>query len=362
MATEYALRRSAAGAPRRKGVTWVAGNSVYQHSNTAVLAVSAVEATQVVTSAEFDERLAGTLRRLGLRPGLLQGLAGIHERRWFPPDTSFADAAAMAGAKALAESGIDPSAVGLMINSSVSRAFLEPSSAVGIHHQLGLPTSCMNFDLANACLGFVNAMHVAATMIDSGHIQYALVVNGEDARQTQENTIARLLRDTTTVDELFSEFATLTLGSGAAGMVLGPADAHPGAHRLLGGIARSATEHHQLCVGDLERMSTDTKGLMDAGLALAETAWAESAAERGWHDMDCYVIHQVSSVHTASLCERLGIDPDRVPLTFPMLGNVGPASVPITLARRAETLTAGDRVLCMGIGSGLNTAFTEIRW
>ena len=59
---------------------------------------------------------------------------------------------------------------------------------------------------------------------------------------------------------------------------------------------------------------------------------------------------------------RLGIDQNRVPLTFPLLGNVGPASVPITLSRQAESLVAGDRVLCMGIGSGLNTSFTEIRW
>jgi 3-oxoacyl-[acyl-carrier-protein] synthase-3 len=338
------------------------GNSAYRHSNTAVLAVSAIEAPQVVTSDQFDERLGETLRRLGLRPGLLQGLAGIRERRWFDEGTTFVDAAAMAGAKALAEAGIEPDRVGLMINSSVSRAYLEPSSAVAIHHQLGLPTSCMNFDLANACLGFVNAMHVAATMIDAGHIEYALVVDGEDARYTQETTLERLSRETVTVSDLFREFATLTLGSGAAGMVLGPADQHPGAHRLLGGVARSATEHHELCVGNLDSMSTDTKGLMDAGLDLAEAAWKTTAAEHRWDEVDCYVIHQVSSVHTSSLCARLGIDPTRVPLTFPTLGNVGPASVPITLARQAESLSPGDRVLCMGIGSGLNTSFTEIRW
>ena len=63
-------------------------NSSYQHSNTAILAVSAVEGPQVVTSAEFDDTLADTLSRLGLRPGLLQGLAGIHERRWWPEDVS----------------------------------------------------------------------------------------------------------------------------------------------------------------------------------------------------------------------------------------------------------------------------------
>ena len=55
-------------------------------------------------------------------------------------------------------------------------------------------------------------------------------------------------------------------------------------------------------------------------------------------------------------------DPDRIPVTFPELGNVGPAALPITLAREADSLTAGDRVLCMGVGSGLNTAMLEISW
>jgi 3-oxoacyl-[acyl-carrier-protein] synthase-3 len=41
---------------------------------------------------------------------------------------------------------------------------------------------------------------------------------------------------------------------------------------------------------------------------------------------------------------------------------VGPASLPITLAAEADNLSAGDRVLCMGVGSGLNTAMTEIVW
>ncbi len=338
------------------------GNSTYSHSNTAILAVSSVEGPQVVTSADFDDQLVETLTRLGLRPGLLQGLAGIHERRWWPEDVTFAEAAAMAGAKAIAESGIDPDRFGLMINSSVCRAHLEPSAAVEVHHSLGLPTSCLNFDLANACLGFVNAMHLAGTMIDAGHIEYALIVDGEDSRATQQATIRRLSGPDTTVEDLFAEFATLTLGSGAAAMVLGPADQHPGAHRLLGGVARSGTEHNQLCVGDLEHMRTDTKGLLDAGLALAEAAWLAAKPEHDWSDMDCYVLHQVSSVHTSALCAKLGIDTDRVPLTFPLLGNIGPASVPLTLAHQVEVLNPGDRVLCMGIGSGLNTAFSEILW
>ena len=172
----------------------MAGNATYRSSNAAVLSVCAVEAPVVVTSDELDQRLAGTYQRLGLRSGMLEKLAGIRERRWWPQDVTFADGAAMAGEKALAESGTDRADIGLMINTSVSRAHLEPSTAVSVHHALGLPSACQNFDLANACLGFVNGMQLAGSLIDAGQIDYALVVNGEDARPVQEATIARLSR------------------------------------------------------------------------------------------------------------------------------------------------------------------------
>ncbi|MFF2344064.1 3-oxoacyl-ACP synthase III, partial [Pseudarthrobacter sp. NPDC058119] len=51
-----------------------------------------------------------------------------------------------------------------------------------------------------------------------------------------------------------------------------------------------------------------------------------------------------------------------VPITFPHWGNVGPASLPMTLAAEAQSLGTGDWVLCMGVGSGLNTAMLEIVW
>ena len=243
----------------------MSGNASYRLANTAVLSVGAVEAPIVVSSRSFDDRLSETYERLGMRPGMLEELAGVRERRWWPEDVSFADAAAMAGAKALAEAGITPAQIGVMINTSVSRAYLEPSTAVAVHHQLGLPTSCLNFDLANACLGFVNGIQLAGTMIDSGQADYALLVDAEGSRFTQEATLSRLAGPDATAADVRSQFATLTLGSGAAAMVLGRADRHPEGHRVVGGVSRAGTEHHDLCVGDLNLMRTDSKALFQAG-------------------------------------------------------------------------------------------------
>ncbi|HET9873886.1 MAG TPA: 3-oxoacyl-ACP synthase III [Propionibacteriaceae bacterium] len=340
----------------------MSGNATYRHSNTSILSVCAVEAPIVMTSAEFDQRLSRTYERVGMRSGMLEELAGVRERRWWPTDLSFTDAAAMAGAKALAEAGVDPSQVGLMINSSVSRAYLEPSSAVAVHHQLGLPTSCLNFDLANACLGFVNAIQLAGTLIDAGQAEYALIVDAEGSRYTQEITLDRLAADDATAEDVRSQFATLTLGSGAAAMVVGRADRHPEGHRVVGGVSRAGTEHHDLCVGNLDRMRTDTKQLFTAGLALALDTWKDAEADFDWDAVDCFIAHQTSLVHIRALCTALGVEQERFPLTLPTFGNIGPAAVPFTLARQVDALQSDDQVVLIGIGSGLNTSFAEITW
>ncbi|MCT1765557.1 3-oxoacyl-ACP synthase III [Brevibacterium casei] len=339
------------------------GNATFRHSNVALLGLAEIVAPNEVTSHEFDERLADTLTTLGLPTGLLQRVAGVEARRNWDQPSDFVAGAVAAGGKALAEAGVEPSAIGLMVNTSVTREHLEPSVAVGVHAGIGLGPQAMNFDIANACLGFVNGMTLAANMIDAGQIDYALVVAGEDASRVQEATLRRLTRSGITREEYLNEFASLTLGSGASAAVLGPADRHPEGHRILGGITRAATQHHELCVGDHNGMFTDTKGLLAGGMELVVAAW-EEAHENGWdwRNMDRYVMHQVSDVHTNSITRAAGLDPERIPVTYPELGNVGPASLPITLSREVETLQRGDRILCMGVGSGLNTAMTEIEW
>lgn len=338
------------------------GNATSMHHNAALLTLATTFPDRVTTSADIDRRLRPVLKRLGMRSGLLERVAGVYERRNWGEGQTFDGAAIAAAEKALAEAGVDHSEVGLLINTSVTRKHLEPSVAVRMHHGLGLPSSAVNFDIANACLGFINGMSLAANLIDSGQVRYAVVINGEDADEVQHNTIERLLRDDVTREGFMSEFATLTLGSGAAAAVLGPADAHPEGHRILGGVTRAATQFHDVCVGSVNGMFTDTKALLKGGMELVLAAWQEAKGTWDWATMDRYIFHQISDVHTSAIIEATGLDRRKVPVTYPFLGNVGPASVPITLAHAAPDLEPGNRVLLMGVGSGLNTAMMEIAW
>ena len=152
-------QRSAPRPPQERRMT---GNATFRFDRASVVSVCGVDAPRVVTSAEFDDRLADTYRPGGPAPRAAGGAGRDHRAPVVAADVSFSDAAAMAGAKALAEAGVDPSDVGLLIDTSVSRAHLEPSAAAAVHAALGLPTSCLNFDLANACLGFLNGIQLAA--------------------------------------------------------------------------------------------------------------------------------------------------------------------------------------------------------
>ncbi|PPE85052.1 3-oxoacyl-ACP synthase III, partial [Streptococcus agalactiae] len=115
----------------------------------------------------------------------------------------------------------------LLVNTSVTRATLEPSVAVRIHHLMGLPTSATNFDITNACLGFVNGLMLASTLVDAGQIDYAVVVAAEDASKVQAATVANLHAETTHRGNFMEQFASLTLGSGAAAAVVGRIEDHP---------------------------------------------------------------------------------------------------------------------------------------
>lgn len=340
-------------------------NAGQRYRDVVISSLAHVDAPHVVTSADMEEQLAPAMAQLQIRPGMLTQLAGIEERRVWDVGTRPSAPAAEAGERAIEASGIDRSSIGILVNTSVSRDYLEPSTASIVHGALGLPVDAMNFDLGNACLGFINGMNLVSTMIEHGEIDHGIVVNAESSRFVVESTMERILkdRDPTVFRE---QFATLTLGSGAVSAVLSRRGSTDSDHRYFGGLSRAATEHAMLCTGDAHEMRTDTSTLLQAGLELGRLTWKEAVDCYGWDPaaFDLYAIHQVSAVHTRAVCDTLGLDVARVPLTFPKFGNIGPASVPLVVSKAAADgrLRSGNRVMLMGIGSGINAAAAEVVW
>lgn len=320
-----------------------------------------------VTSAALEAQIAPTMQRLGVPAGRLEELTGIVERRFWDTGTMPSDVATIAARKAITASGINAAQIGCIINTSVCKDYIEPSVASLVHGNLKLSPSCLNYDISNACLGFLNGMASIGMMIDAGLIDYGLVVDGEGSQEAVHATIRRLQQQTTTPQEFRENFATLTLGSGAVAMVLGHQRHSRTGHLLNGGVTLAATEYNRLCIGQPDKMVTDAAALLMAGVALARDTWQLAAAEiPGWHDdnISVYTPHQVSARHTHAVADTLGVDPAKMFLNFQTLGNIGPAAVPITLAQAVEAgrVSSGDTIGMLGIGSGINCAMMSITW
>jgi len=334
--------------------------------NVQILSVSHLDAPHPVASDEIESRLEATMKRLGVPAGMIERFSGIQSRRQFDEAMPPSEAATTAGERAIEAAQIDRDQIGVVVNTSVTRDFIEPSTASIVHRNLGLAPTCLNFDISNACLAFINGMEMVSNMIEQRQIDFGIVVNAENMTYATRRTIERLSRPDASFDAFRDAFATLTLGSGAVAMVLARAQGLADEHRFLGGVNLAATQHCRLCYAQVDSMVTNAKKLLNHGMELAFKTWIKAREALAWtpDNIDHFIIHQVGKAHTERFARTLGIDLSKVFRLYPNHGNIGPAGVPIVLSKLVEAgkIESGDRIALMGIGSGINCTMSEVVW
>jgi acyl-CoA:acyl-CoA alkyltransferase len=332
---------------------------------------------EIVTSADIESQLAPLYRRLRLPEGRLEMMTGIRERRFWPAGVRPSDKSVETADRALDAAGIDRQSVGALVHGSVCRDFLEPATACSVHHRLGLSSRCTAYDVSNACLGLLNGVIQVANMIELGQIRAGVVVGTECGRALVESTIAQLNTDTLlTRKSAKSAFASLTIGSGSAALVLCRREVSRTGNRLLGGAVQADSEHGELCqggptgengpAGPAMLMATDSESLLREGVAAARPTFAAFLDEMGWrvNDIQKTFCHQVGRAHRRLMFASLGLDPAIDYSTFEQLGNTGAVALPTAAALGIENghVQPGDRVALMGIGSGINIIMLGLEW
>lgn len=329
----------------------------------------------VVTSEEIEHELASVYERFGAHPGRIEMMSGIRERRFWDEGMLPSEGSTMAGRKALVAADVKPEQIECLINTSVSRDCLEPATASIVHDNLRLPDDSIMFDISNACLGFLNGIVALANMIELGQVKRGLVVAGESSRNLVRTTINQLRGAAKlTRAEFKAAFSSLTIGSGAAALVMTHDSVSRAGHRLVGGAVRNATEHNELCRGSADTgvtadsamsMRTDAELLLAGGCALAAATWTVFKNVLGWgqHEISRTYCHQVGETHRDRLYESIGMDPSKDFSTYEFLGNVGSVSLPLTMAMalEREPLVRGERIAMLGIGSGLSCMMLGMR-
>ena len=278
------------------------------------------------------------------------GRTGISARRVAGQADTTTALATRAASAAIADAGIAPSAVDLVVVATATPDSSCPSTAARVCAELDLRAG--GYDVNAACCGFVHALH-GATALLADSLGTVLVIGAD--------------RFTTLTDPGDRGTAVL-FGDGAGAVVVRRAERRPGAPGLLssdlGGDPRTVGVLEQppgqpyLTMDGPDLFRRATRGMVASAAAALDRAGVTAG------DVDLFVPHQANARIIGAAADRLGIDPARVVVDVAERANTSAASIPLALhaARAAGRLADGSTVLLSSVGAGLGWASLVFRW
>jgi 3-oxoacyl-[acyl-carrier-protein] synthase-3 len=286
--------------------------------------------------------------RLGVDDAWIVKRTGVHTRRRAAPSERLSDMATWAGRRALADAGVDPYDLDLVLVATMSPDEITPNAAPLVAHALGAERAGA-MDIGAACTGFLAALRMAAGQIETGRADRVLVIGAE--------ALTRLLD--------FDDLKTAHLfGDGAGAVVLGAEGAGGIGPVLLaadGGLGGAITCDYDARVIRMDGHSTyqtAVKRLSEATVAAVARAGLEL------DEIDLFVYHQANGRIIRAVGERLDLEPAKVADYVAHMANTSAASIPLTLSllREDNRLRAGQKVLVAAIGAGFTWGAGVIEW
>ena len=272
---------------------------------------------------------------------------GIHARHFAAPDVTSSDLALEASKNAIQAAGITAQDIDLIIVATSTPDMVFPSTAAILQNKLGITNGCPAFDVQAVCSGFVYALTVADSMIQTGAAKRVLVVGSE--------VFSRILD--------FNDRTTCVLfGDGAGAVVLEASDT-PG---IL------ATDLHAdgkyvgiLCVpghvsggqvlGD-PTLKMDGQAVFKLAVGVLDKAARAVLAKAGKTeaDIDWLIPHQANIRIMLSTAKKLHLPVEKVIVTVHDHGNTSAASIPLALDHgvRSGQIQPGQTLLLEGVGGG----------
>ena len=276
----------------------------------------------------------------------IRSRTGISQRRIAGDGEGVVEMATGAAAKALADAGVDPADIDLVLLATCSLPSNLPGGAASVAYDLGA-RSAGAVDLNAACAGFVYGLSWAADAVRGGSARRVLVVGAER------------LSDFVDWDE---RSTCILFGDGAGAAVVGAA-ADDGIGPVIWGSDGSLSEAIRIDA-TTRLVAMDGQAVFRWATALAPVAI--EACERAGvtpAELKAFVPHQANVRIIDALARSLGVDPARVCRDIAVSGNTSAASVPLglTAMREAGQLSSGDPALLLGFGSGLTYAAQVVR-
>ena len=290
---------------------------------------------------------------------------GIRERHIVENGMATSDLAAEAARRALAERGISPGEVEVIVVGTVTPDMLFPATACLVQHKLGAK-GAWGFDLSAACSAFVYALQTGAQFINSGAHQRVLVIGAD--------TMSSILD--------YTDRATCVLfGDGAGAVLLEPAADGEDAglidflHYVDGGGACSLympgggslhPSSHETVDKRMHYVHQDGQAVFKYAVRNLADCCDRLLKRNGLtgKDVDCFIPHQANLRIISATSVRLGLRPDATIVNIDQYGNTTAGTIPLAMhtAREQGRLKKGDLVLLAAVGAGFTTGATLLRW
>jgi 3-oxoacyl-[acyl-carrier-protein] synthase III len=289
---------------------------------------------------------------------------GIRERHVVGPDESVATLSVEAGRRAMADAGVAPEEIELLILATATVEQPIPATAAIIQPALGVKNATC-FDLSAACSGFLYALHVARQFMITGEVKTAMVIGAE--------TLSRYTD--------YTDRATCILfGDGAGAVVLKAAPAGEGILRSALHTDGTYADFIQMPGGG-SRYPPNVKEHIDARLPFIKMRGNETfkvavraitevcqevldGAGVGVDAVDLFIPHQANLRIISAVGDRLGLGQEKVYVNLERVGNTSSASIPLAMQEAIDrgVLKRGHLVLAGAFGGGLTWAATLFRW
>jgi len=289
---------------------------------------------------------------------------GIKERRICGPNETASTLGTAAAIEAMSVAGVKPEEIEMIVCGTVTGDYPFPSTSCLIQLAIGA-TNAGALDVGAACAGFIYALDVAASLVESGRYKTVLVV-GVDVL-------------TKFVD--WTDRSTCVLfGDGAGAVILkARTDTDRGLIKTVLLADGTGAKHIDLEVGGskypvaAEWSEGHRKGVYMNGpevYRFAVTAMGDACcraldlAQMSPGDIDLFVPHQANLRIIRAAQKRLGLPDSRVFVNVEKFGNTSGGSIPLGLyeADKEGRLKKGDVVMTVGFGAGLVWGANLIRW
>ena len=289
---------------------------------------------------------------------------GIRERHIVDKGVATSDLAAEAAKKAIAQAGLTPDDIGVIVCGTVTPDMMFPSTACLIQHKIGAHHA-WGFDLSAACSAFTYALTTGSQFVASGAYEHALVV-GADVMSS--------------IIDYTDRSTCVLFGDGAGAVVVSAAKSGEGSiidfeHEIDGGGGQALK---MPAGGSLQPASHETVDQrlhyvkQDGGTVFKFAVRKTEEISRRLidrnklnpNDIDLFVSHQANGRIIQAASEKLGIDPAKVIINIDRFGNTTAATIPLALndAVCSGRLKKGNLVLLASVGAGFTVGGVLLRW